>query len=72
MCSFQAAPRPIILYLLMDNGMSDTDTMNQADRLKTVGGKSFPNCITVTGCWSFYTPQQSGLNVWTNNWRRQL
>lgn len=54
------------LYLLMDNGMSDTDTMNQADRLRSVGGKSFPNCITVTGCWSFYAPQQSGLNVWTN------
>ena len=50
----------------MDNGMSDTDTLNQADRLKSVGGKSFPNCITVTGCWSFYAPQQSGLNVWTN------
>ncbi|MDP9114615.1 MAG: hypothetical protein M3O20_13180, partial [Acidobacteriota bacterium] len=42
------------------------DTLNQADRLKTVNGKSFPNCISSTGCWSFYAPQQSGLNVWTN------
>lgn len=54
------------LYLLMDNGLSDTDTLNQADRLKTVGGKSFPNCVSITGCWSFYAPQQSSLNVWTN------
>ena len=54
------------LYLLMDNGMSDTDNLNQADRLKTVAGKAFPNCITSTGCWSFYAPQQSSLNAWTN------
>ena len=49
------------------NGLSDTDTLNQADRLKTVNGKSFPNCISSTGCWTFYTPQSSGLNTWTNN-----
>ncbi|MBV9401855.1 MAG: carboxypeptidase regulatory-like domain-containing protein [Bryobacterales bacterium] len=55
------------LYLLMSNGMSDTDTLNQADRLHSVNGKSFPNCISVTGCWSFYAPQQSSLNAWTNN-----
>jgi hypothetical protein len=54
------------LYLLMSNGMSDTDTLNQADRLKTVNGVSFPNCVSITGCWSFYAPQQSSLNVWTN------
>jgi hypothetical protein len=54
------------LYLLMDNGLSDTDTLNQADRLHSVGGKPFPNCVSVTGCWSFYAPQQSSLNVWTN------
>ncbi|HYR43297.1 MAG TPA: TonB-dependent receptor [Terriglobia bacterium] len=54
------------LYLLLDNGLSDTDTMNQADRLTSVNGKSFPNCISATGCWSFYAPQQSSLNVWTN------
>ena len=55
------------LYLLMSNGMSDTDTLNQADRLTTVNGKSFPNCISATGCWTFYAPQQSSLNAWTNN-----
>jgi hypothetical protein len=55
------------LYLLMSNGLSDTDTLNQADRLTTVNGKSFPNCISTTGCWSFYAPQQSSLNAWTNN-----
>jgi hypothetical protein len=54
------------LYLLMSNGMSDTDQLNQADRLKNVGGVSFPNCVSITGCWSFYAPQQSSLNVWTN------
>jgi hypothetical protein len=54
------------LYLTMDNGMSDTDTLSQADRLKNVNGKSFPNCISATGCWTFYAPQQSGLNAWTN------
>jgi hypothetical protein len=54
------------LYLLMDNGLSDTDNLNQADRLKTVAGKSFPNCISATGCWSFYAPQQSSLNAWSN------
>jgi hypothetical protein len=55
------------LYLLLSNGLSDTDTLNQADRLKSVGGKSFANCISATGCWSFYAPQQSSLNAWTNN-----
>ncbi len=35
------------LYLMEDvNALSDTDTMNQADRLTTVNGKSFPNCIS--------------------------
>src|SRR5260370_24212857 len=37
------------LYLIMDNGMSDTDTLSQADRLTKVNGKSFPNCISATG-----------------------
>jgi hypothetical protein len=55
------------LYLLLSNGLSDTDTLNQADRLKSVGGQSFPNCISASGCWSFYAPQQSSLNAWTNN-----
>jgi hypothetical protein len=55
------------LYLLMSNGMSDTDTINQADRLKVVNGKTFNNCISTTGCWSFYAPQQSGLETWNNN-----
>src|SRR5262249_12485288 len=55
------------LYLLMSNGLSDTDTLNQVDRLKSVLGKSFPNCVSITGCWTFYAPQQSSLNAWTNN-----
>jgi Carboxypeptidase regulatory-like domain len=54
------------LYLLMSNGLSDTDTLNQADRLQSVNGKAFPNCVSATGCWTFYAPQQSSLNVWTN------
>ena len=49
------------------NGLSDTDTLNQADRLTTVNGKSFPNCISTIGCYTFYTPQSSGLNTWGNN-----
>ena len=56
------------LYLMESvNGLSDTDTLNQADRLTTVNGKSFPNCISATGCYTFYTPQSSGLNTWGNN-----
>ena len=56
------------LYLMESvNGLSDTDTLNQADRLTTVNGKSFPNCISSTGCYTFYTPQSSGLNTWGNN-----
>jgi hypothetical protein len=55
------------LYLMEDvNALSDTDTMNQADRLTTVNGKSFPNCLS-GHCWTFYTPQASGINTWTNN-----
>ena len=55
-------------YLMEDvNGLSDTDTVNQADRLKTVNGKSFPNCISAPGCWTFYTPQASGITTWNNN-----
>jgi hypothetical protein len=55
------------MYLLLSNGLSDTDTLNQADRLKTVNGQSFANCISAPGCWTFYAPQQSSLNAWTNN-----
>ena len=55
-------------YLLQSvQGLSDTDAVNQVDRLKTVNGKSFPNCISATGCYTFYTPQTSGLNTWGNN-----
>jgi hypothetical protein len=56
------------LYLMeAANGLSDTDALNQADRLTTVNGKSFPNCISTPGCFTFYTPQSSGLNTWGNN-----
>jgi hypothetical protein len=55
-------------YLMEDvNGLSDTDTLNQADRLTTVNGKSFPHCISTPGCWTFYTPQASGITTWNNN-----
>ncbi len=55
------------LYLMEDvNALSDTDTMNQADRLTTVNGKSFPNCLS-GHCWTFYTPQSSGVSAWNNN-----
>ncbi len=55
------------LYLMEDiNALSDTDTMNQADRLTTVNGKSFPNCLS-GHCWTFYTPQASGISAWNNN-----
>src|SRR5262249_13178756 len=55
-------------YLLMDvNAESDTDNLNQVDRLKNVNGVSFPNCVSSTGCWTFYAPQQSSLNVWNNS-----
>jgi hypothetical protein len=55
------------LYLMEDvNALSDTDTLNQADRLTTVNGKSFPNCLS-GHCWTFYTPQASGINAWNNN-----
>ena len=48
------------------NALSDTDTLNQADRLTTVNGKSFPNCLS-GHCWTFYTPQASGISAWNNN-----
>jgi hypothetical protein len=51
------------------NALSDTDTVNQADRLTSLNGASFPTCATSTGCWTFYAPQQSSLNVWTNTGR---
>lgn len=54
------------LYLLMSNAMSDTDTLSQVDRLQSVNGKAFPNCLVATGCWTFWAPQQSSLNVWNN------
>jgi hypothetical protein len=31
-----------------------------------VNGTTFANCISATGCWTFYAPQQSSLNAWTN------
>lgn len=50
------------LYMLMSNGMSDTDTINEADRTVNANGQ----CYTVTGCFSFWPSQQGSLNVWTN------
>ena len=49
------------------HGLSDTETLNQADRLTVVNGKSFPHCISTPGCWTFYTPQASGITTWNNN-----
>lgn len=58
---FQGSASANYYYLLNGiNAESDTDTLNQADRLTSV----VPNCASVTGCWTFYTPQASGINTW--------
>ncbi len=46
------------------NAGSDLDALNQVDRDRTNDG--FPNCITKTGCNTFYPLQSAGLPTWTN------
>jgi hypothetical protein len=40
---------------------SDLDNLNLLDR---VGSPN--NCITITGCWTFFAPQGSAMPTWTN------
>ncbi len=42
---------------------SDADTTHQLDRVRSA---KFPNCIVVTGCYTFYPIQSSGMSMWTN------
>jgi hypothetical protein len=44
-------------------GGSDADTVHELDRLRS---SRFPNCISVTGCYTFYPTQASGMSMWTN------
>ncbi len=41
-------------------GGSDLDNLNSLDRLNA------PNCITITGCYTFFAPQGSSDPTWTN------
>ncbi len=42
---------------------SDADATHAVDRLRSA---KFPNCITVTGCFTLYPVQSSGTSMWTN------
>jgi len=44
-------------------GGSDADATHAVDRLRSA---KFPNCITVTGCFTLYPVQSSGTSMWTN------
>lgn len=52
------------------NAGSDLDLLHTLDRTTsmTVNGasKSFPNCVSVTGCFTFFAPQGSSMDNWTN------
>ena len=52
-------------YDLLWNQMSgsDADVVHQLDRLRST---KFPNCISATGCYTFYPTQSSGMSMWTN------
>ena len=43
---------------------SDLDMLHSLDRVTST---AFPNCISVTGCYTFFAPQASGNPVWTNS-----
>ncbi|MBV8817847.1 MAG: hypothetical protein JO022_05780, partial [Acidobacteriaceae bacterium] len=45
------------------NAGSDLDNLHQLDR---VTSSQFPNCITITGCYTFFAPQGSADPTWTN------
>ncbi len=44
-------------------GGSDADAVHAVDRLRS---PQFPNCIVVTGCYTFYPPQSSSNSMWSN------
>ena len=43
---------------------SDLDNLHALDRVTSA---AFPNCIVVTGCYTFFAPQGSSNYVWFNN-----
>ncbi|HEY3840232.1 MAG TPA: hypothetical protein VGL72_26850, partial [Bryobacteraceae bacterium] len=45
------------------NNGSFLDNLHQLDRVTSA---QFPNCITVTGCYTFFAPQGSADPTWTN------
>jgi hypothetical protein len=45
------------------NGGSFLDNLHQLDRVTST---QFPNCIVVTGCYTFFAPQGSADPTWTN------
>jgi hypothetical protein len=45
------------------NAGSDLDNLHQLDRVQSA---QFPNCIVVTGCYTFFAPQASADPTWTN------
>lgn len=46
------------------NAGSDLDGLNQLDRVRT--DTRFPNCITRTGCNTFFPLQKAGTQTWVN------
>ncbi len=42
---------------------SDLDMLHSLDRVTSA---KFPNCISITGCYTFFAPQASGDPVWFN------
>ncbi len=49
------------------NAGSDLDFVHSLDRTLSLGGKNFPNCVSATGCFTFFAPQGSSFNNWTNS-----
>jgi hypothetical protein len=45
------------------NAGSNLDNLHQLDRVQST---AFPNCIVVTGCFTFFAPQASADPAWTN------
>ncbi|HVW84986.1 MAG TPA: TonB-dependent receptor [Bryobacteraceae bacterium] len=45
------------------NAGSDLDNLHQLDRVRSA---QFPNCIVITGCYTFFAPQGSAYPTWTN------
>jgi len=49
--------------LWAQNAGSDADAMHVVDRIRTTRD---PNCMSSTGCYTFYPRQSSGLSMWSN------